>query len=75
MLRILSPTSSSTILQSIDVPDIDKVGEDKSDGNATNLLNLSGSKRSTGSDYLTSGGAKKGGNNTKKGVKATRGRN
>ena len=71
MLRISNPTGSSTILQSIDVAEKDEVGE--SDGNRTNLLNPSASTRSTGAGYLTSEGAKKSGDNTKKGVKAARG--
>ena len=71
MLRTLSPTSSSTILQSIDVADEDEVGETGGDG--TNLSYPSASTRSTRASYLTSGGAKRGGGNTKKGVKAARG--
>ena len=71
MLRTLSPTGSSTILQSIDVADEDEVG--KSGGNGTNLLNLSMSTKYTGAGYLTSKGTKRGGGNTKKGVKAARG--
>ena len=45
----------------------------ESDGNETNLSNLSMSKRSTGASYLTCGDAKKGSSNTKKGVEAVRG--
>ena len=71
MLKTLSLTSSSTILQSIDVVDEDKVGKNGSDG--TNLSNPSASTRSTGAGYLTSGCAKRGGDNTKKGIKAARG--
>ena len=70
MLRTLSPIGSSTILQSIDLAEEDKVGENS--GNKTNLSNPSASTRSIGAGYLTSGGAKKGGNNTKKGVKAAK---
>ena len=51
--------------------DADKVGE--SGGNGTNLSNPSASTRSIGAGYLTSEGAKRGGGNTKKGVKAARG--
>ena len=71
MLKTSSPIGLSTILQSIDVTDEDKVGE--SGGNKTNLSSLSASTRSTGAGYLTFGGAKKGSGNTKKGVKAARG--
>ena len=53
--------------------DEDKVGDGQSNGNETNLSNLSMSKRSTGAGYLTSRGAKRGNGNTKKGVKAARG--
>ena len=70
MLKILSPTSSLTILQSIDVADEDEVGESSS--NKTNLSNPSALRRSTKAGYLTSRGAKKGSGNTKKGVKAVR---
>ena len=73
MLRTLSPTGSSTVLQSIDVADKDKV--DKNGDNGTNLLNPSVSTRSIGAGYLTYGGAKRGGNNTKKGVGAAKGSN
>ena len=55
--------------------DEDEVGNGESGGNEMNLLNLSTSKRSTRAGYLTSGGAKRGGGNTKKGVKATKGYN
>ena len=75
MLKILSPTSSSTILQSINAADKNEVGDGKSGGNETNLSNSSMSKKSFGAGYLTSGGAKKGGGNTKKGVKAAKGPN
>ena len=68
MLRISSRTSSSTILQSIDMADENEI--DKSGGNETNLSNPFASTRSTEAGYLTSKGAKKGGGNTKKGVKA-----
>ena len=70
MLRTLSSTYSSTILQSINVVDEDEVGE--SGGNETNLSNLSTLIRFTRGGYSTSGGAKKGGNNTKKDVEAAR---
>ena len=70
MLRTSSPTGSSTILQSIDLADND-VG--KSDGDKTNLSNLSVSTKSTGAGYPTFGCAKRGGGNIKKVVKAVRG--
>ena len=73
MLRTLNFTGSSTILQSIDVADEDDVS--KSDGDSTNLSNPSTSTRSNKAGYLTSRGAKRGGNNTKKVVKAARGFN
>ena len=71
MLRILTSISLLTILQSIDVANENKVSECV--GNRTNLSNPSVLTRSTGADYLISGGAKTGGGNTKKGVKAARG--
>ena len=71
MLKTLSPTGSSTILQSIDVGDKDEFGN--IDGNETNLLNSSASTKSTVAGYLTSESAKKGGGNIKKYVKAARG--
>ena len=71
MLRTLSSTGSSTILQSIDMADENEL--DESGGNETNLSNSSASKRSPRAGYLTSGGAKRGGGNTKKGVEAARG--
>ena len=71
MLRTSSFTGSLTILKLIDVPDKDEVCE--SGGNGTNLSNSSTSKKSIGAGYLTSGGAKKGGGNTKKGFKAAKG--
>ena len=70
MLRISSSTSSSTILQSIDMADQDEVGE--SGSNRTNLSNLSMSTKSTKAGYLIPRGANKGGGNTKKSVKAAR---
>ena len=70
MLRNLSPTSSSTVLQLIDVVDEDEVGN--SSGNRTNLSNRSASTRSTGASYLTSGSTKKGGGNTKKSIKVVK---
>ena len=83
MLRIISPTSLSTILQLlIDMADKYKVNRSENGGNKTNLSNLFTSKRSTGASYLTFGGAKKdgdnpkrGGGNTKKGVKSAKGSN
>ena len=61
---------------------MDKFDRSKSGGNKTNLSNLSASKNSIGTDYLTSVSAKKrvnncksGGNNTKKGIKAARNSN
>ena len=53
--------------------DRDEVGNGKSGGNETNPSNLFTSKRSIGAGYLTFEGAKKGGGNTKKSVKAARG--
>ena len=70
MLRTSSPTGSSTILQSIDVADENEFGENG--GNKTNLSNSFTSTRSTRAGYLTSECAKRGGSNTKKGVKAAR---
>ena len=76
MLKTIRLTNLSTILQLlIDMADKNEVGRGKSDGNETNLSNLSVSKRFTGASYLTSGGTKKGGGNTKKGVKATKSSN
>ena len=79
MLSTTNPISLSTISQlSMDAADEYKIGE--SGGNKTNLSNPSASKKSTKVSYLTSRGAKKGGNNLKRGggnteknVKATRG--
>ena len=73
IFKTLSLTSSSAISQSIDVADEDEVGDGESDCNETNLSNLFASKRSIGAGYLTFGGAKSGGGNTKKDVKAARG--
>ena len=73
MLKISSFTGSSTILQSIDVADEDKVNRNKSDDKETNLSNLFASKKSTGAGYLTSENAKKSGGNIKKSVKAAKG--
>ena len=70
MLKTSSLTYSSTILQSIDVADKDEIS--KSNGNGTNLSNPSMSMRSIKAGYLTSGGAKRGGGNTKKNVKAAK---
>ena len=72
MLRTLSRTSSSTILQLIDAANEDDVGTDENSVDETNLSNSSASKRSLGAGFLTSGDTKKGGGNTKKGVKAAR---
>ena len=55
--------------------DKNKVGDSESSGNEINLSNLSALKKSTRAGYLTSGGAKKGSGNSKKGVKAARGPN
>ena len=67
---------------SIDATDDNKVGESKDSGNETNLSNSSASKKSTGADYLTFNGNKKGGGNfnsgsgnIKKDVKAVTGFN
>ena len=70
MLRTLSPTGSSTILQSINVAEENEV--DESSDNGTNLSNSFASIRSTKAGYLTSKGVKRGGGNTKKGVKAAK---
>ena len=72
MLKTLSPTSSSIILQLIDAVAKDWIVAGENGGNKTNLSNPSASKRSIGAGYLTFGGAKKGGGNTKKSVKAAR---
>ena len=71
MLRILSPTSLSTILQSIDMVYEDEVCE--SSGNGTNLSNLSVSTKSTRAGYLTFEDAKRGDDITKKGVETAKG--
>ena len=74
MLKTLSLTGSSTILQSlINAANEDKVGRNESGGNKTNLSNLFASKKSTGAGYLIFESAKKGCGNIKKGVKAARG--
>ena len=52
--------------------DKDKVVRGESDGNKTNLSNSFMSKKSTRAGYLTSGGAKRGEGNNKKGVKAAK---
>ena len=75
MFEISSPTGSSIISQSRDVADEDKVGDNKFGGNETTLSNSSALKKSIGAGYLTSEGAKKGGGNTKQGVKAAIGLN
>ena len=71
MLKTLSLIGSSTILQSIDMADEDEVIE--SNGNRTSLSNSSASTRSTKAGYLTPKGAKRGGGNIKKDVKAAKG--
>ena len=48
----------------------DKYGRDEGSGNKTNLSNSFTSKKSFEAGYLTSKNAKKGGDNTKKNVKA-----
>ena len=58
-------------MQLIDVTDEDECVE--SSGNGTNLSNPSVSTRSIGAGYLTFKGAKRGGGNTRKGIKAARG--
>ena len=65
---------------SIDVKENNKIDIDRGNGNKTNLLNLSTSKKSIGVSYLTSKSAKKGNNNpnsssnnTKKSVEAAKG--
>ena len=68
----MSLTALSIILQLINEANDDKFGDGESGGNETNLSNLFASKKATKAGYLTSGGAKKGGSNTKKGVKAAR---
>ena len=73
MLRTSSPTSSSTILKSINVADEDEFG--KSNCNRTNLTNPLALIRSTKAGYLTSENTKKGNGNTKKGVKANKSSN
>ena len=72
MLKTSTTTGSLTILQSINVADEDEVTDGENDADKTNLSNLFMSKKSTRAGYLTSGGIKKGGSNTKKGVKAAR---
>ena len=80
MLRIMSLASLSTILQSlIDEVDEDEIGGSKNGGNKTNLSNPSILKKFIRAGYLTSKSAKKGGDhlkrgggNTKKGVKVAR---
>ena len=72
MLRTLSLTGLSIILQSINVANKDEVGDGENDGNEINLSNLFVSKTSTRAGYLTFGGAKKFGGNTKKGVEVAK---
>ena len=71
MIKTSSPTGLSIILQSINVADKDEVNESDDDG--TNLSNLSASTRSTRAGYLTFGGTKRSGSNTKKTVEAAKG--
>ena len=73
MLRTLSLTGSSTILQTIKAADEDRVDDGESSSNKTNLSNSNVSKRLIRASYLTFQGTKKGGSNTKKGVKAIEG--
>ena len=75
MVKTISLTGSSIILQSIDLAYKDEIGDNQNGGNEINLLNPSALKRSTGASYLTFKGAKKSGGNTKKGVEAARGPN
>ena len=70
MLKILSYTGLLTFLQSINAADEYEVN--KCFCNITNLSKLSTLTNSLRAGYLIFGGAKKGGNNTKKGVKAAR---
>ena len=80
MLKTTSLIGLSTISQLlIDAVDKNKIGRDESGGNKTNLSNLSASKKSTKTGYLTlknakkgSNNSKKGGGNTKKGITATK---
>ena len=73
MLKNSNLTISSTISQSIDMANENEVHDGESKDNETNLSNLSVSKRSIKADYLISKGAKRGGGNTKKCVKAAKG--
>ena len=75
MLRTLSFTGSSTILQSIDPADENKIGRGESSDDETNLSNLSASKWSTKTGYVTFESTKRGDANTKKGVKVAKGSN
>ena len=73
MLRTKSLTGSSTILQLlVDMANKDEVGGSESSSNETNLSNLSMLKKSTKTGFLISKSAKRGGGNTKNGVKANR---
>ena len=68
MLKIISPTGLSTILQlSINAANKDEIDGDKSGRNETNLSNPSVSKKSIKVGYLISGGAKKDDGNTNSG--------
>ena len=74
MLKIISLTGSSTVLQSlIDPVDEDKFGGIESGDSETNLSNLFASKESTEASYLIFKGAKKGNGDIKIGVKAASG--
>ena len=73
MLRTSSPTDLLNILQSlINAADEYEIDGVESVRDEMNLSNSFVSKKSTDVGYLTSGGAKKGGGNTKKGVKANK---
>ena len=72
MLKTSSSTGSSTILPLINVADEVEIGDSKSGGNKTNLLNPSASNKSTRAGYLTSRGTKMGGGKSKKEVKAAK---
>ena len=75
MLKTSSSTGSSTISQSINVMDDDEVSDGESGADETNLSNLSALKKSIRTVYLIFGGIKRGGSNTKKDIKATKGPN
>ena len=74
MLKTINSTGLSSIYQSlIDALDKDEVNENG--GNKPNSLNPSASKKSIRTGNLTFEGAKKGGRNIKKDVKAASGSN